>query len=494
MGGARWSPNQSTAVTNNVECECNLAMTANTGQPARISHSTAGQIASVIIVNYNGAHLLHACLAGLTRQSLPSRLFHIVVVDNASVDPSRDLLVDEFPEVRLLVCNVNRGFAGGNNVALREITTKYAVLLNNDAVPEPSWLERLLAPLEADETGSLVATSSKTLFMPRFVKVHFRTKPFRPRGLDQRVLGARICRVLVDHLDVTNKVLFENATFGPEGPSASQYRWSFPSGIIMVPMPVSAPEDAEHEIEFVVATRPGVPITFSTEYSTDCVFTASEFAPPTTARLMATGRDTKFDVVNSAGGIVFADGSAADRGSQEIDRCQYDKAEMVFTACGNGVAMRMQAAREVGFFDERYFMYYEDVDLSWRLRARGGNILYVPDAVLRHVHCASSTPWSPLWTFQVERNRLVTLTKDATGTLAGRAVGRFICTTVKMALHAVVTAAQTGRRPAVGHLVVRGKVLASYGGMLPGLLRSRRQFRALAIVDRRELEKWLVVH
>jgi GT2 family glycosyltransferase len=51
--------------------------------------------------------------------------------------------------VRVLRNDRNLGFAGGNDTALREVTTPYAVLLNNDATPEPDWLERLLAPFDA---------------------------------------------------------------------------------------------------------------------------------------------------------------------------------------------------------------------------------------------------------------------------------------------------------------------------------------------------------
>ena len=53
--------------------------------------------------------------------------------------------------------------------------------------------------------------------------------------------------------------------------------------------------------------------------------------------------------------------------------------------------------REVGWFDDDFFLYYEDTDLSWRLRADGWAIRYQPTAVLRHLHSASSTEWSPLW-------------------------------------------------------------------------------------------------
>ena len=94
----------------------------------------------------------------------------------------------------------------------------------------------------------------------------------------------------------------------------------------------------------------------------------------------------------------------------------------MFNACGNGMAMRTAAGREVGWFDDDFFLYYEDTDLSWRLRPRGWAIRYEPTAVLRHLHSASSTEWSPLWIFHVDRNRLLMLTKDATAPLALRAV------------------------------------------------------------------------
>lgn len=446
-------------------------------------------LATVIIVNYNGAHLLPDCLDGLARQTMPPGSYRTVVVDNASADPSRDLLAESYPDVEVMISYVNRGFAGGNNVALRETRTKYAVLLNNDAIPEPDWLENLLAPLEADTTGNLVATSSKIVFMPRFVTLQIETVGFKPGGLDPRELGARIYQIKVDGHDVTNKSLTEKGTFGPEGHEHDQYRWSFPSGVVMVPMP-STP--GEHTITVTTITKPGLPVTFSTKHASVTVETVDEQDDPVVAALTVAAGEPTLDVVNNVGGIVFVDGSGADRGFQEVDHGQYSKVEEVFAACGNGVALRTDSARAVGFFDERYFMYYEDIDLSWRLRAQGGRIEYVPTAVLRHLHSASSTPWSPRWLFHVERNRLYTLTKDASGARAAKGVTRFVATTVKMAARLALTAARTRRRPALGQLKVRGKILGSYSHQLPGLLRTRRQLTRSAVIDRAELEKWLV--
>lgn len=465
---------------------------AAVADPSFAPKPTVEPIATVVIVNYNGAHLLGPCLDGLARQDMPAGSFRTMVVDNASADPSRDLVTEEYPDVELLISTKNRGFAGGNNVALNTVTTKYAVLLNNDAVPEPDWLRTLIEPLEQDPTGELVATSSKIVFMPRFVPVSLQTEPFKPGGLDPRELGIKIYEVFVDGTPVTDRVLFEKATFGPEGTADEQYRWSFPSGKFFVPLPTGAAPADSHAVTVTVAAFRTKDVTFTAGESVTTVSAPDAPRQTATAEFTVTPDTERVDVVNNVGGIVFVDGSGADRGFQEVDTGQYDQSEEVFTACGNGVAIRTRAGREVGWFDDRYFMYYEDVDLSWRLRAAGGHIRYVPGAVLRHIHAASSTPWSPHWLFHVERNRLLTLTKDAGAARAAKGVLRFVGTTGKMTAREVIQGVRGRRRPSLGQVRVRGKILRSYLRLLPGVLSDRRRLGRSAVVDRRQLEEWLV--
>src|SRR6266542_5961647 len=190
--------------------------------------------ATVIIVNYNGAHLLPACLAALRRQDLPAEQFRTVVVDNASVDSSLELLARGYPWVEVIASPTNTGFAGGNNLALRRVATEYAVLLNTDAIPEPGWLRSMLAALDADPR--LGAVGGKVVFLPRFLRLTWRTPGFSAGPHDPRELGARVYRVEVDGRDVTDKVLWESLTFGPEGSGGGLFRWTRPSGELLVPV------------------------------------------------------------------------------------------------------------------------------------------------------------------------------------------------------------------------------------------------------------------
>src|SRR5215472_3673679 len=152
-------------------------------------------LTTVIIVNYNGAHLLPDCLHALDRQRADAAAFATVVVDNASSDGSCELLARDFPWVNVIESPRNLGFAGGNNLALRAVTTPYAVLLNNDAAPEPGWLRNLLAVFEEPGAHDVGIATGKVLFLPKFASVELRTEAFRAGPQDTRELGVRVYRL-----------------------------------------------------------------------------------------------------------------------------------------------------------------------------------------------------------------------------------------------------------------------------------------------------------
>ena len=431
--------------------------------------------ATVVVVNWNGAHLLPACLDALRKQTVQDA--HVWVVDNASSDGSRELLARDFPEVRVLANPVNRGFAGGNNTALDQVTTPYAVLLNNDARPEPTWLEHLLAALEADDR--LAAVTSKVVFAPRFLPMQLATTGFSPGVHDPRELGLRIASMSIDGRDVTERVLWERLTYGPEGEGAARFRWTRPAGELLVPVE----GDRDHHVV----------VRWAAETTKDAELAGTVL--PVTAELtdvsvtVPAGTPT-VDVVNKAGSIVFTAGYGADRGFQDVDAGQYDEPVEVFALCGCAVAFRASAGAAVGWFDEDFFLYYEDTDLSWRLRAAGWRIRYEPTAVVRHIHAASSVEWSPRFVFHTDRNRLLMLVKNASAARALREVGRYPLTTASIGVRALREARLTRRPPALRPTLMRLKVLLSFLRLLPAMLAKRRH--AQRVVSRAELEEWLV--
>jgi GT2 family glycosyltransferase len=103
---------------------------------------------AVYIPNFNGAVRLGATLRSLGEQSRP---VDVVVVDNGSSDGSEELVREEFGEVAWLGLGSNLGFGPAINRAAAERPADPVILLNNDAVAEPRFLEALL---DAHATGA----------------------------------------------------------------------------------------------------------------------------------------------------------------------------------------------------------------------------------------------------------------------------------------------------------------------------------------------------
>lgn len=112
-------------------------------------------VATVVVVTWQGANLLASCLGALREQTVPYRL---LVVDNASTDGTAALLAAGYPEAEVIRTAENLGFAGGAEVGLAQVRTPYAVLLNDDAMPERGWLAALIAALDTDPQAGAVAS------------------------------------------------------------------------------------------------------------------------------------------------------------------------------------------------------------------------------------------------------------------------------------------------------------------------------------------------
>lgn len=106
---------------------------------------------TVIVVTYNSAH----CIDGLTPAL--SSLRHIIVVDNASEDGTVDTVAAQLPHAQVVVNERNLGFGAANNRALREVKTRYALLLNPDCLPTLAAFSQLLQAAAQFPDAAIIA-------------------------------------------------------------------------------------------------------------------------------------------------------------------------------------------------------------------------------------------------------------------------------------------------------------------------------------------------
>jgi GT2 family glycosyltransferase len=226
---------------------------------------------SIVIVTWNTRDLLAACLEALPA-AVGERSFETWVVDNASGDGTVEMVREQFPSVRVIANAENRGWAGGNNQALRECAGRYMLLLNPDTAPRSGSLATLARFL--DEHPDVGACGPKLLFGDGSVQGNGRRFPtFWKEFLD--VTGLR-------HLAL--------------GAYIRHFGW---------------------------------------------------------------GRE------------------------------EFDSLAEVDEVSGSCLLARCEAVEQVGLLDEQFFMYYDEVDWCYRMKAAGWRIVYVPEAQVVH-HVAAS--------------------------------------------------------------------------------------------------------
>lgn len=295
---------------------------------------------TVVIPNWNGERFLNTCLNALRRQSF--RDFETVLVDNGSTDDSVDFVGQNFPEVRILSLEENRGFSAAVNAGIRASgVQEYVALLNNDTEADPGWLEALLRA-----AGRYPEVS---LFASKLVDFH-----------DRRVL-------------------------------------------------------------------------------------------------------------DGAGDALRRSGLPYRIGHRELDRGQFEREAFVFGACAAAALYRRALFEEIGLFDEDFFAYCEDGDVSFRAQLAGHRCLYVPEAVVYHVGSASTGgKRSPTATRLGTQNGVNLLVKNLPASLFVRSMPSLLAGQLS---RAVVTSISPGGLRAY----LAG--LAGAWRLLPRMLEKRKEIR-----------------
>ncbi len=185
--------------------------------------------AAVIILNWNGRPLLESCLPALFASTYPH--FDVIVVDNASDDDSISWIQTHFPRTNVLSRPVNDGFPQGMNAGLRRALDgdyDVIVMLNNDVVVRPEWIEQLVDGLMADPQhgivggkllypgGTVIQHAGGSIEPPRALSFHFHQFEADTGQADTRrevpyVTGA----ALAVRVEVLRQIGLFDENFGP---------------------------------------------------------------------------------------------------------------------------------------------------------------------------------------------------------------------------------------------------------------------------------------
>ncbi|MDD7528228.1 MAG: glycosyltransferase family 2 protein [Bacteroidales bacterium] len=146
-------------------------------------------------------------------------------------------------------------------------------------------------------------------------------------------------------------------------------------------------------------------------------------------KIMSYTDRTKFEYAGACGGYIDALGYPFCRGrimaTVETDDGQYDSVATLFWASGACLLVRADKFREVGGLDARFFAHMEEIDLCWRLQARGSRIVCIPQSTVYHIGAKTLAKEHPMKTYLNFRNNLLMIYKNmptASKVLAARVV------------------------------------------------------------------------
>jgi GT2 family glycosyltransferase len=124
------------------------------------------------------------------------------------------------------------------------------------------------------------------------------------------------------------------------------------------------------------------------------------------------------DTLHSAGDGFGTNGIPINRGVWQKDQGQFDDDTYIFGGCGGAAAYRREMLEDIGFFDEDFFMYLEDVDLNWRAQIAGYRAVFAPNAVVYHHLSASGG--GVIASYYTGRNTIFMLAKNLPGSIFRR--------------------------------------------------------------------------
>ena len=310
------------------------------------------------------------------------------MVDNGSPGESASR-IGERGGARTVRLPENVGFPAGANAGAKRARGDLIAFLNDDAQAGDGWLGSAAAALE-DPT--VAAVGPKVVLTGRYLEILLDDEPWWAPG-DNRPLGRRLLSVTLAGRDVLPYLagpgihrLETNGSPPLDPGKPPRWRWTAGRGTpFYVPLPPgSGPVELLLNGEMVRPSR-------------------------------------VVDLLNSVGSYLREDGYVGDIGADLADDAEFDTWEERFGLTGAALVTTREVLEKVGPFEPRYFAYYEDTDWCWRARLQGYRLLFDPSVTVRHERGATSGGvLNRRVHFLLERNRLLTLLRNAPSGLAAR--------------------------------------------------------------------------
>lgn len=125
-------------------------------------------LVSIITINYNESNVTLDMLE--SARNLTYSNYEIIVVDNASPNDNPDIIKEKYPEVVLIKSLENLGFAGGNNLGVKQAKGAYLLFINNDTIVPPDFIQPLVETLQNDENIGMVSPKIKFHWDPSLIQ------------------------------------------------------------------------------------------------------------------------------------------------------------------------------------------------------------------------------------------------------------------------------------------------------------------------------------
>ena len=409
-----------------------------------LMEDTSLPFVSIITVNFNGIFFLKTLFDSIASLDYPKEKLQVIMVDNGSTDCSVSFVKINYPKVNILEIKKNLGFAGGNNAGIKIAKGDYIAFINNDCMVEKSWLLSLINTLKEKEGKNIKigGAGSKVLFYFKYLPLKISIgRTFKENSVNENsdeflaiIKGLKINAGSDDFLknDLTGEDTYKKNLYKFADKSFKYLAGFYESGrdadkniirkikndaVVWVPV-VAADKDIELDMQ-VSFIKAGLDIKMSIE--DEDIFYSKELSRPSFINKSPNEPDfiklalkipkEKFkhsrSIINSCGSMINKAFYAREINYEDLDDKLEEKPFEVFALPGSSFIINKQLANETGLFDEKFFTYYEDIDLFWRAALKGWRFFAVPGSVARHFHCGSGEEWSYSFTYHVLRNRLL---------------------------------------------------------------------------------------